>query len=169
MYHFDVNVLHIRVITFVVIIVVLVVMGIGMILYGVKKGFETTYGTRLTFKALPAFMKIIVSIPLIIVTVFTVGLFRLVIQYMAYETKMNSGDGIVVEGSVDLISYEESWYRDSFLGYELSFEIDGTKYVPSNSFPLEVVEKLKQGAECRITYGYMGSELTVWSIDSMSD
>lgn len=169
MYRYNVNVLHIQVIIFGIIIAILMILGISMVLYGCKRGFETTYGVRLTFKQLPGLMKILVCIPLVIVIVFTVSLSSQEIQYINYEFKMINGDGIIVEGNVNLISYDESWYRDAFLGYNLSFEVNKIEYTPANSFPLEVVEKFRQGEKCRITYGYMGSELTVWSIDCLND
>lgn len=165
MYSYDVGLLHTRIIFNAIIIAIAAAIGIWLAVILFAKGLQTTYGTRVKYKELPLQMKLILAVPYLIVAVIIISLGVQTTNCVIFEKQMTNGNGITLEGTVTLISSEEAEYRDEFLGYSIVFEINGEKYEPANSFPEEVVDAFSESKECSIIYGYLGGELTVWSIN----
>lgn len=168
MYRFDTSTLHLRAASFAVIILLLLLLGLYLVFLVFRKGLETTHGARLTFRQLPVQMKILVCVPLLVLAVVAGLLIRLDAVYLSYEYRMSNDRGERVEGAVELIASEEDWYRDSFLGYTIEFQVGEVTLAPSNSFPKEILDAFEEGGTYRIVYGYMGDELCVWSVDRIN-
>lgn len=85
---------------------------------------------------------------------------------IAYENDMQGGDGEVLQGDVELISCEEAWSRDTFVGYTVKIKVGETILEPADSFPLEVVERFRSDDQLKITYGIIEGDGTyIWKIE----
>ncbi len=168
-YNFDVDTLHLMIGIFAAIIIGLTSLGIYMVVYAFKKGFELNHGGRVKFMELPWLFKLIFCIPLAIVIVFSVSLIYQEIGYISYEVQMNSDNASVIEGDIVLISHEEQWYRGDFSGYSVVIEVNGEKYEFSNSFPLEVLNTFEEGKRCKIQYGYLGELPSAWYVECLEE
>ena len=165
MYSYDVDLLQTQVVLNAIIIVIAATVGIWLTIILFAKGLRTTHGTRVKYKELPLQIKLILAVPYLIAAVIIISLGIQTVNCFTFEKQMTNGNGITLEGTVSLISSEESDHRDVFLGYSIVFEINGEKYEPANSFPKEVIDDFSKGSEFSIIYGYLGGELTVWSIN----
>lgn len=165
MYSYDVSLLHTQIITNAVIIAISAGVAVWLTVSIFVKGLQTTHGTQVKYKGLPTQMKLILAVPYLIAAVIIIFSSIQTVNCITFEKQMTNGNGITLEGTVTLISSEEAEHRDEFLGYSIVFELNGEKYEPVNSFPMEVVDAFSKGSECSIIYGYLGGELTVWSIN----
>ncbi len=77
MYRYDINTSHLLLLFYSFILVILLALCIGVILYAFKKGLKTTTGTQLKFKQLPAAVKFLVCVPLLVAIMLTVLIGRL--------------------------------------------------------------------------------------------
>ncbi len=69
-------------------------------------------------------------------------------------------------GDVELISCEEAWSRDTFVGYTVKIKVGETILEPTDSFPLEVVERFRSDDQLKITYGVIEGDGTyIWKIE----
>lgn len=164
-YQYDTFYLTLLLVIFTIEIIAVIVLGLFLIWYAFKKGFELNNGGRVTFRELPVLFKMILCVPLIIIIVFSVGLSRQEISVISYILEMTAEEAPTIEGEVILVSCEESWYRNDFMGYNVVISVDGNEYHYANSFPADVVEVFRQGEKCRIVHGYNGSDLTAWSVE----
>lgn len=168
-YTYDTSSHQVMVIFLICLILILVVAGAILVIRSTFWGWELEDGTRLKYKDWEILTKVLFRyVPLTILTIGVLGLSRLVITYYNYGYQMEQGKYEVVEGNVKVVSYQEKWYRDSFLGYEVTFEIDNNRFTPSNSFDMSIVSALESDAHFQIYYGYMKDELFVWQIDVTS-
>lgn len=87
---------------------------------------------------------------------------------MHYEHAMKNGDGIVLQGDVELISYEEEWYRDSFTGYNVVIQVGDVQLELADSLPGDVLDHFRAEEELKITYGVIkGDGLYIWEIETV--
>lgn len=89
---------------------------------------------------------------------------------IAYENDMQEGDREVLQGNVELISCEEAWSRDTFVGYTVKIKVGDTLLEPADTFPIEVVERFRSDDELKITYGVIEGDGTyIWKIEVVSE
>ena len=112
-------------------------------------------------KALMVFFAVLILVPLI----GSIGLGNLFIKSVTYDTNMKDGVAEYFTGDPVVISYEEHYYRDSFMGYKVELQIDGQTISPSNAFSQEILTRLQSDEELVIQYGEIKNDgLYVWSI-----
>ena len=56
---------------------------------------------------------------------------------------MDRGNACYLKGDIELVSYEEEYYRDSFMGYSVVITFDGKTLAPSNTFSEEMIDYFK--------------------------
>jgi c-di-AMP phosphodiesterase-like protein len=72
----------------------------------------------------------------------------------------------VVSGDFSIISVEEEYHRDDFLGYSVTFICEGRKFAAANLFTNEEIEELKKLNEAKISFNYIKKSLYIVKIDS---
>ena len=82
--------------------------------------------------------------------------FLLVIQALALRIPLTvlrtyGAERLTLQGSVEIVSCTEDWGRH-FNGYSLVLRVGDEEFRPQDAFPWEVVERLDQGGEVKITY-----------------
>lgn len=168
-YTYDTTTHQIMIVFLVCLILLLIGIGAHMVIRSTFVGMKTEDGTFLKYKDWELASKILFRYaPLLILTIGVLGLTRLAVVYYNYGHQMEQGKYEIVTGDVEIISCEEDWYRDSFMGYEVIFEVDGERFTPCNSFDEDVVSALRSDSNLRIYYGYMKDGMFIWQIDVLS-
>jgi hypothetical protein len=117
-------------------------------------------------KALIVFFTVLILVPLI----GSIGLGNLFIKSVIYDSNMKDGDAEYFIGDPVVISYEEHYYRDSFMGYKVELQIDGQAISPSNAFSQDVLARLQSDEKLAIQYGVIDNDgLYVWSIKTIQE
>ena len=117
-------------------------------------------------KRLIAFFTVITLVPLI----GCIGLGNLFVKSVTYDADMKGTDAEYFIGDPVVISYEEYYYRDSFMGYKVELRIDGQTISPSNTFSQEVLARLQSSEKLVIQYGEIKNDgLYVWSIKTIQE
>ena len=75
------------------------------------------------------------------------------IKIVSYDINMDRGNACYLEGDIELISYEEHYYRDSFMGYNVVLTFDGKTLAPSNTFSAEMIDYFKSDGKLIVQYG----------------
>lgn len=164
-YHYDAFTNHSMILVLSLLIAVLIGVGIRVVIIPIFRGDRDEYGNRISYKEIPLLSKLIFQgIPALIIIIGCLGLGNLLKGYASYEINMMAGNATTWSGDPEFVSSEESWYRDSFMGYDVTLLLDGQEFKPSNNFQMEMVELFQSDAQLTIYYGYMGDELTVWKI-----
>lgn len=108
------------------------------------------------------FPAVLFSIPIVLVCVILILVLRMPLRLASYQ----KADKLILEGQVELVSYEEDWGRH-FNGYAVVLNVDGTEFIPSDTFPEEMLERFAEGGQMRITYSVIEGEGNyVWQIES---
>lgn len=164
-YQYDTCINHIVIAVLSLIIAILIGVWIRAILVPIIRGDRDDHGQRIHYKDIPLSPKLILQLaPTIIILVVCIGLGNLIRGYAGFEIKMENGDSITWTGDPELVSYEEDWSRDSFLGYNATLSMDGQIFSPADSFSMEVIDLFQSDAVVTLCYGYMNDELFVWTI-----
>ena len=117
-------------------------------------------------KTLMVFFAVLILVPLI----GSIGLGNLFIKSVIYDTNMKNGDAEYFIGDPVVVSYEEHYYRDSFMGYKVELWMDGQTISPSNSFSQEILTRLQSDEELVIQYGEIKNDgLYVWRIKTVQE
>ena len=170
-YQFDTSSLRGTILICTVIMGILIGVGIAVVILPFFRGWKDERGHRLAYKETPISYKLIFQgVPALIILVGCLGLGNLIRGYAGYEIDMMAGKAQTWSGDPRLVTYEESWYRDSFLGYKVTLVLDGEEFVPSNNFSMEMVELFESDTPLTIHYGYMGgNELFIWQITTQEN
>ena len=87
------------------------------------------------------------------------------IKSVSYDINMDRGNACYLEGDIELISYEERYYRDSFMGYNVVLTFDGKTFAPSNTFSAEEIDYFKSDEKLIVQYGEIKNDgIYIWSI-----
>jgi hypothetical protein len=117
-------------------------------------------------KTLMVFFSVLILVPLI----GSIGLGNLFIKSVIYDTNMKNGDAEYFIGDPVVVSYEDHYYRGSFMGYKVELQIDGQTILPSNSFSKEILTRLQSDEELVIQYGEIKNDgLYIWSIKTIQE
>ena len=117
-------------------------------------------------KSLTAFFCVLALVPFI----GTVGLGNLFVKSVVYDSNMENGDAMYFVGDPVLVSCDEYYYRDSFMGYKVELQIDDQIISPSNTFPEEVIMHFESNEELTIQYGIIKNDgLYIWSIETIQE
>ena len=114
---------------------------------------------------LTAIFAVAIIVPLVIIVSLSTAFFNSV----TYETNMKGKNAQLLVGDVTVISCEEAYYRDTFMGYNVEIKVDGKVIAPSNAFPKEVIQHFEEDEELIIRYGTIDSDIYVWSIKTAKD
>ena len=164
-YQYDTSLNHTMIAVLSMIIIVLIGVGVRVVLVPLIRGERDEHGHRINYKDIPLTQKLIFQlVPTIIILVACLGLGNLIKGYAGFELQMSDGDYTNWRGDPEIVSYEENWYRDSFLGYQVTLMLDEVEFTPADSFSMEVIKLFESDTEMTICYGYMDDELFVWSI-----
>ena len=80
---------------------------------------------------------------------------------------MKNGKALILSGDVEVITFEESYYRGDFIGYSVELLVDGEIIAPSNTFSEDVVAYFNSDKKLIIQYGIIeGDGLYVWCIET---
>ena len=111
--------------------------------------------------SLMAFLIALCFVPIIGTVLFG----NMFIKSVFYDINMDRGNACYLEGDIELISYEEAYYRGSFMGYNVVITFDGKKLAPSNTFSPEIIDYLKSDEKLIIQYGEIKNDgIYIWSI-----
>lgn len=164
-YHYNTSLNHFMIVFLSAIIAVLIGVGVRVVIMPIFRGDKDDHGNRIDYKDIPLTSKLIFQGgPAPIILVGCIGLGNLIRGYAGFEINMMSGNAQTWSGDPELVSYEESWYRDSFLGYEVTLSLDGLEFKPADDFTMEMIELFESDTELTICYGYTNDELFVWTI-----
>ena len=141
-----------------------------MLRFGITKFIES----KREKEKIPSKFKVIIIVFAILITAIPLigclGLGNLFIESVVYENDMRNGEGTTLTGDVDILSCEEYYYRDSFMGYKVVFCISGETLSPSNTFPSSVIEYFEGEEVLTVHYGIIKNDgLYVWSIKTAQD
>ena len=83
-----------------------------------------------------------------------------------FQNKMEKGTcETLVVTDTESISFEENWYRDSFLGYHLIVK-EGTSEIRFEStLSPDITQPISTAKEVVVYYGYFDGGNTIWKID----
>lgn len=114
---------------------------------------------------LPVMLVLLFAVLMLVPLAGSIGFGSLFFKSARYAADMRAGASEYVTSDVVLLSCEEDFYRDSFLGYKVELEIDGEVIAPSNTFSAEVVRVFESDQKLTIQYGIIEHEgLYIWSI-----
>ena len=92
------------------------------------------------------------------------------IQNVSYNHNMKNDKALILSGDVEVITFEESYYRGDFIGYSVELSVDGEIIAPSNTFSEDVVAYFNSNEELIIQYGIIeGDGIYVWSIKTSAN
>lgn len=164
-YEYNAWELYVSIAFYVVLIVISIAAAIAWIV-SICKGAKTYDGIVLYFKSFPWHLKIIYGIiPMLIFLISISFLTFNVFQTSKFVYSMENGDALIIEGEMQIEAVEDNNYRDTYLGKDITFSIDGKTIKPFNSFSDEVLEELKSTKSVRIVYGYLNGDAFIWSIE----
>ena len=103
-------------------------------------------------------------IPIIIITIGLIGLLNIIVSSASFEYKMKHDGAIVLAGECEVMDVEEAWYRDEFLGYDITMKINGKTIEPANHFSENQIALFQAHAHIVVYYGFAGKELFVYQI-----
>ena len=90
------------------------------------------------------------------------------IKSVCYHINMDRGNAFYLEGDIELVSYEEHYYRDTFMGYNVVLAFDEKTLTPSNTFSAEMIDYFKSDEKLIVQYGEIKNDgVYIWSICTM--
>ena len=102
----------------------------------------------------------------IVFIIFLIGFGYQLFDAVRFQNKMEKGTcETLVVTDTESISFEENWYRDSFLGYYLIVK-EGTNEIRFESnLSSDITQAISTAKEIVVYYGYFQGGNTIWKID----
>ena len=148
-----------------------IVYALGVILFGVVSFFLIRFfvgqvkayhqsGEKFP-RRLMAFLIAFCFVPIVGTVLFG----NMFIKSVSYDINMDRGNACYLKGDIELVSYEEEYYRDSFMGYSVVITFDGKTLAPSNTFSEEMIDYFKSDEKLIVQYGEIKNDgIYIWSI-----
>ncbi len=165
LYQYDFRDHHLMLLIYGVVAIILFILLLIFIV--AKKHFVINKGSsdKITYNQFHVVEKLLCRyIPIIVLTFALIGLLTQIFLYATFEYRMNHDEFHVLAGECEIVEKKESWYRDEFLGYDITIKIEDQIIKPSNTFSENQIDLFQSHDDMTIYYGFMGNELFIYSI-----
>ena len=148
-----------------------IIYALGVILFGVVSFFlirffvEQVKAYHQSTEKIPHRLMAFLIVLCFVSIIGTVLFGNMFIKSTFYDINMDRGNACYLEGDIELVSCEEEYYRDSFMGYNVVITFDGTTIAPSNTFSAEIIDYFKSDDKLIVKYGEIKNDgIYIWSI-----
>ncbi len=167
LYQYDFSDNHLMLLIYGIIAIILFIL--LLVFMFAKKYFVINKGSsdKITYKQFNIVEKLLCRyIPIIMITFAFIGLLTQIFLCAAFEYRMKHDEFHILSGECEIVEVQEARYRDEFLGYNITIKIKDQIIKPLNTFSENQINLLQSYHDMTIYYGFMGSELFIYRINS---